>query len=105
MGKTIITSTGNSLDSIFDRRFGRAEWFCVFDDINKNAEFVKNASTSSGHGAGTSAAETVAGMGVSRVISGDFGPKARDILEKLGIQMVIIDDEDSSVGEILERIK
>lgn len=105
MGKTIITSTGNSLEAVFDRRFGRAEWFCIFDDRDKKPDFVKNKNTGSGHGAGTSAAETVAELGVSRVISGDFGPKAKDILEKLGIQMVILDDENSSVGEILRRIK
>jgi len=30
--KTIITSTGNELSSQFDKRFGRAGWFCLYDE-------------------------------------------------------------------------
>jgi predicted Fe-Mo cluster-binding NifX family protein len=35
-----------------------------------------------GGGAGTKAAETVADLNAERVISGDFGPKAKALLEQ-----------------------
>ena len=37
--------------------------------------------------------------------SGDFGPKAKDLLEKLNIQMVIIQEDDLTVGDIIDKLK
>ncbi len=41
-------------------------------------------------GAGGKVVETAIELGVTKVISGDFGPKAKDLLEKFNIQMVIL---------------
>ena len=43
-------------------------------------------------------------LGVKKVISGDFGPKAKDLLDKFKIQMVVIQD-DTTVAEIIEKLK
>ncbi len=104
MGKTVITSTGKDINSSFDRRFGRAGWFCIHDDETGVTDFIENKNFNAGHGAGTRAAEVMAAAGVTKVISGDFGPKAKSLLDRLGIQMVIIDDENSSVGDVLRRM-
>jgi predicted Fe-Mo cluster-binding NifX family protein len=105
MSKTIITSTGNSLDSKFDRRFGRAAWYCLFDEEKGDIEFYENENVNSSHGAGTKAAEKMVELNVQKIISGDFGPKAKDLLEKFNIQMVIIQDDDSSIQTVINKIK
>lgn len=101
---TIITSTGDSLTSRFDLRFGRAAWFCIFDENSGVTEFIENSAGSEMNGTGVKAAEIAAAKGARKIISGDFGPKARDLLEQLKIQMVILQDNELSVGEIIDRI-
>ena len=103
MSKTVITSLGNELASQFDKRFGRAEWFCVFDSETKESSFIKNEFIDANHGAGTKAAELMFSLKADRVISGDFGPKAKELLEKLDIQMIAIQDS-TSVQDVVERI-
>jgi len=103
MSKTVITSLGNELTSQFDKRFGRAEWFCVFDSKTKETTFIKNEFVNSNHGAGTKVAELMFELKADKIISGDFGPKAKELLEELNIQMVIIQDS-TSIQEIVKRI-
>jgi len=103
--KTLITSTGDHLGAAFDKRFGRAAWFYVFDESTGETAFYQNENVNATGGAGTKAAEKVVELGVEKIISGDFGPKAKDLLNKFNIQMVIIEEEDLSVNKIVERIK
>ncbi len=103
--KTIISSKGNKLDSGFDLRFGRAAWFCLFDEETKKSSFVENEHKDASHGAGTRVVEKVVELGAARVISGDFGPKAKELLEKLNIQMVMISDDSRSIADIIHSIK
>ena len=104
MSKTVITSTGNTLESKFDRRFGRAAWYCLFDEETENVEFYQNENFSANHGAGTKAAEKMIELNVQKIISGDFGPKAKDILEKFNIQMVIIQDDNTTLQTIINKL-
>ena len=102
--KTVITSTENKLNDRFDLRFGRAEWFCVFDDVTGRAEFKENLAGRDSNGTGIKAAELVAQQGAVRVISGDFGPKARDLLDRLKIQMVILQDDELRIEDIIRKL-
>ena len=51
------------------------------------------------------AVEKVAELGVTKVISGDFGPKAKTLLERLKIQMVMFSEKDKSVQDIIDKVK
>lgn len=103
--KTIITSTGNQLNSIFDLRFGRAGWFCLYDDESDEISFIENENINSPSGAGTKTVEKVVELGVKKVISGDFGPKAKELLEKFNIQMVLLQDDNNTVQRIIDQLK
>ena len=103
--KMAITSTGNNLESKFDLRFGRSAWFCIYDKESDTIQFVLNDNKDSLGGAGTKTAEMVAELGVNQVISGDFGPKAKSLLERIEIQMIILNDENSTIQEILNKFK
>ncbi len=102
--KIAITSEGNQKNSPFDLRFGRAAYFCIYDDETRETEFVKNEFAQAQGGAGTKAAGTMVEQGVKKVVSGDFGPKAKDLLDKFGIQMIIIADGQETVAKILEKL-
>lgn len=39
--KTVITAAGNNVSAAFDKRFGRAAWFCVYDHANGALAFEK----------------------------------------------------------------
>ena len=103
--KTIISSTGNKLDSAFDLRFGRAGWFCLLNEKTGETTFYENENKDASHGAGTLAVEKVIELGAARVISGDFGPKAKELLEKFNIQMILLSDDSKSIADIIETIK
>lgn len=102
--KTIITSKGNSLDSSFDLRYGRAHYFCVYDESTKESKFIENVNAQDQGGAGTKVAEKTIELEVSKVISGDFGPKAKSILEKFEVQMVIVDDSNLTIQDIINKL-
>ena len=103
MSKTVITSSGNALSSKFDKRFGRAEFFCLLDEATGQTTFIANEFKDANHGAGTKAAEAMVELKVTKIISGDFGPKAKELLEKFDVQMVIL-QEDPSLQVIVDRM-
>ena len=93
------------MSSEFDKRFGRGAWFCVYNEETGKAEFVENVNKDDNNGAGTKAAEKMVVLGVQKIISGDFGPKAKELLEEFNIQMVILRDEGLTVESIINKLK
>lgn len=102
---TLISSTGNNLDSGFDLRFGRAGWFCLLNEKTGETTFYENEHKETSHGAGTKAVEKLVELGATKVISGDFGPKAKELLEKFNIQMILLSDDSKSIADIIDGIK
>ncbi|MDD2491696.1 MAG: NifB/NifX family molybdenum-iron cluster-binding protein [Bacteroidales bacterium] len=102
--KTVITSTGNTLDSKMDRRFGRCSYFVLYDSVNESIEFIPNTNAESVEGAGVASARVVASKGAEKVVSGEFGNKVKNIFDSLGMHLVII-KEEKSIGEIIELLK
>ena len=103
--KTIITSSENKITAAFDKRFGRAAWFCLYDEQSGEIEFIENVNLNASNGAGTKAAEKAVELSVKKIISGDFGPKAKDLLDKFEIQMVILQDDNLTVENIIKKLK
>lgn len=102
--KTLITTQSKSTDSPMDKRFGRAHYFCIFDDLNNSVVFEENPYINSEGGAGTKTAELMVEKGINKIISGHFGPKAKELLEKFEIQLVETDDV-LIVQEIINKLK
>ncbi len=102
--KTVITASNNTIKATFDKRFGRAAWFCVYDEKTKEVNFHQNMHLDDSNGAGLKAAEKIIEMKTQKVISGDFGPKAKALLDKFKVQMVIFQEEDLTIGDILQKL-
>jgi predicted Fe-Mo cluster-binding NifX family protein len=86
--KICITAQGAELDSDIDPRFGRAPYFLIVNLDTGEFEALENNSIDMAHGAGIQAAQLVAGKKVSAVLTGQCGPKARQVLEAAGIQII-----------------
>ncbi|MBU0627899.1 MAG: hypothetical protein KKC75_01810 [Nanoarchaeota archaeon] len=87
--KIAISSDGESLNSNIDQRFGRCKYFLIADiEGNKivKTKSILNEGAEQGHGAGIKAAEQVGELKVDSVLTGELGPNASAVLEKLKIK-------------------
>lgn len=85
--KICITATGKDLESELDPRFGRAQFFLVYDLDKGSFQVIDNESIEASGGAGTAASQKMSESGAEVVISGNFGPNASDALTAFDIEM------------------
>ncbi|MDD3321958.1 MAG: NifB/NifX family molybdenum-iron cluster-binding protein [Paludibacter sp.] len=102
--KVAITSTGNSLESTIDQRFGRCAYFVIYDDESKAMEFIPNPYKESEEDAGTASVQLVASRNVNKIISGEFGMKIKSLLDSLKIQMIVLKQPEKKIIEIIELL-
>ena len=104
--KVAITSSGNSLDSALDLRFGRAQYFIVVDMDTGLHEVVSNdQNVHAAQGAGIQAGKNVIDTGAVAVITGNVGPKAYRTLQAAQIKIYVYPDDTATVQKALERFK
>ena len=101
--KIAVSSSGNTLDSQIDPRFGRCAYFLIVDTDDMNFEAFDNESISLGGGAGIQAAQFVASKGAKAVLTGNVGPNAVKTLGAAGVEVFV--GQNGTVGEALERYK
>jgi predicted Fe-Mo cluster-binding NifX family protein len=85
--KIAFSSTGDGWKENIDIRFGRSLGFFVFDTETNKTSFINNAKHNSEHGAGTNAAKKIIDENISIIITGQIGPRAREILNSKGIKI------------------
>jgi len=83
--KIAFATSGDTLDSPMDPRFGRAVNFLIYDEERKDVTVLSNANAAAAQGAGLKAAETIAQAGAKVLITRDCGPKALDALKRASI--------------------
>ncbi|HOT74935.1 MAG TPA: NifB/NifX family molybdenum-iron cluster-binding protein [Candidatus Wallbacteria bacterium] len=87
--KIAVTSTGPSIDSAVDERFGRARYIIIYDTLSKTFETVDNETNlNMAQGAGIQTAGNMAEKKVELILTGRVGPKAAEALNKAGIKYV-----------------
>ncbi len=101
--KIMITARGDSLDSQMDERFGRCDYFIIYDTENDSFEAIKNPFLNDQGGVGISVAKFTLEKGVNAIISGSFGPNAQDVLKGSGIELYTA--KEGKVADILEAFK
>jgi predicted Fe-Mo cluster-binding NifX family protein len=102
--RVAITSTGNSLDSKLDQRFGRCGYFVIYDTESGSIEFIPNPNKDMQEGAGPASVQLVASKKVNKIISGEFGIKIKSLLDSLKIQMIILKEPDKTIRGIIEML-
>ncbi|UMB52529.1 hypothetical protein MKD41_09260 [Lutibacter sp. A64] len=104
--KIIISSTGNTIKSQFDLRFGRAPYFCVIDETDLDSfKFYENFSSNNNKNAGIAAAKKGVSLKATKIISGEFGDQSKKILDEHNIQLIMINEENCTIETLLERLK
>ena len=103
--KVAITSSGKELTSLPDKRFGRCNFFIIYDTGNDSVEVVDNPSRDHNEGAGPAAMQLIASKGAEMIITGHLGDKAASVTKRLGIEMTPLDDNQRSVEEVIHMIK
>ena len=98
-----ITSTGETLDSEMDQRFGRCRYFIIFDTESMEFEALSNENAMTSGGAGIQAAQTIANKGVDVVITGNVGPNAFQTLSAAGI--AVFTGATGTIKELIEKYK
>lgn len=84
-----VSATGATPDAEVDPRFGRAEWFVLFDPEAQRWSCLSNRDAQArAQGAGLAAVERLAKACVVKVVTGSIGPKAARALSAAGIAAV-----------------
>ncbi|WP_297418269.1 NifB/NifX family molybdenum-iron cluster-binding protein [Clostridium sp.] len=84
--KIAISSKGKITDDSLDPRFGRCEYFQIYDTEVKATKILNNEGIEASGGAGIAAANQLIDEGVDVVITGSLGPNAFEIIEKAEIK-------------------
>jgi len=85
--KIAITSSGPTLDSQIDPRFGRAQYLLIVDTDSLDLEAIENPNVAAGGGAGIQTAQMVVGKGAKAILTGNCGPNAFRTLSAADIQV------------------
>ncbi|MGD9088768.1 MAG: NifB/NifX family molybdenum-iron cluster-binding protein [Desulfobacterales bacterium] len=99
--KIAVSSTGNTMDSQLDPRFGRCAYYLVVDSDDMRFEVYPNESAAMGGGAGIQASQFLASKGVEVVITGNCGPNAVDTLLAAGIELFT--GEQGTIRDVLKK--
>ncbi len=101
--KIAVTSTGKTLDSQVDPRFGRAACFAVIDPETMEFNIIENENIAASGGAGVSSAKVVIDSGAEIVLTGNCGPNAERTLTAGGIKLYT--GATGTVAEAVELFK
>jgi predicted Fe-Mo cluster-binding NifX family protein len=102
--KVAVTSIDGTMEGNVEERFGRCRKLVVYDPQSNTIEILDNqAHTGLARAAGMQTAQNVLNAGATVVISGDFGPKAFQVLRAAGIE--VYSTVNMTVREALSRFE
>jgi len=100
--KIAITSHGEDQYAEVDSRFGRADYFILYDQEADTWDCLENTQNlEASHGAGIQSGQTLAKTGAKVLITGHVGPKAFKVLDAAKITMYSIGDLTGTVEDAL----
>lgn len=92
------------LDSIVEERFGRAEYYVMYDEAKKLPHSIENKAKFEAGGAGGTAVRLLSENGVDIVLVPELGPKAMDAIKAFEMTVYRY-TEQKTVREIIEDYK
>lgn len=98
-----VSSTGTSLESNVDSRFGRCPFFIIYNTDDDSFEHVENQSRQAMGGAGIQTGQMIANREVKAVITGNVGPNAFKVLEAAGME--IYSGISGKVSDAIQKLK
>lgn len=101
--RVAASSTGNTVDSQIDPRFGRCAYFLIIETDDMSFEVVNNENIALSGGAGIQSAQVVASKGVNAVLTGNCGPNAVRTLRAAGVELFV--GQTGTIRQAVERFK
>ena len=101
--KICISSKGKDKESLLDKRFGRCDYFQIYDTETGDFRVLENESKMSNGGAGIAASNLLIDENVDVVITGNLGPNAFGVIEEGGIKPYT--SESIAISSVLEKYK
>lgn len=98
-----ISSEGKTILDFTDPRFGRCEYFQVYDTDTQKLDVIINKGKEASGGAGIVASNQLVDENVDIIITGNLGPNAFEIINKSGIKAYSC--EKISVSQAIEKFK
>jgi len=100
--KIAITAHSDDNTAEIDSRFGRADYFVIYDQEKDTWETMSNTQNlEAAHGAGIQAGQNLIKTGAEVLITGHVGPKAFKVLDAGNVKMYSFGDMQGSVKEAL----
>ena len=102
--KIAITSSGDTLNSEVDPRFGRAKWLIVVDtETGKSETHDNTVNFNAAQGAGIQTGQNIANLDVDAVITGNVGPNAFRTLTAAKVKIFLA--EKQTVQQAIDSFK
>jgi predicted Fe-Mo cluster-binding NifX family protein len=101
--KVAISSSGTTLQSNVDPRFGRCPYYIIYDTESDSSKYVENKSGQATGGAGIQAAQMISNMNVESLITGNIGPNAYRVLSEASIK--IYSGATGNIKDAIEKFK
>lgn len=101
--KIAISASGKNKDSLLDVRFGRCEYFQIYDSENGEFLVIENKGLTCSGGSGIAASQQLVDENVDIIITGSLGPNAFGIIEKAKIKAYKSDS--ISIESVLEKFE
>ena len=98
-----ISARGKTLDSLLDERFGRCEYFLIYDTKDKQTSVLENKGQLASGGAGIKAAQQLIDEKVDVIITGHLGPNAYELIDKSGIKAY--ECKTTTINSVIQRLE
>lgn len=100
--KIAISAVGKEKHSLMDPRFGRCEYFHIYDNKSNDYYIIENNGLNSSGGAGIAAAQQLLDEKIETIITGSLGPNAYNIIEKAKIKAY--KGDNCRIVDLLEQL-
>lgn len=101
--KVAVSASGVDLNAQIDPRFGRCEYLLIIDTDTMDIDACPNDYREMSGGAGTQSAAFVIARGAEAVLTGNCGPKAREVFD--GENIKVYTGQSGTVGQVIEQFK
>lgn len=90
--KILVSSNGEEPTDLLDSRFGRCDYFQIFDTEKEEYKVLENRGNTSPQGAGVAASQQAIDEEVDVIITGKLGPNAFNLINNSSIKMYSADE-------------